>query len=105
MARNRKKHRGHYCWCCDRFRPDEQFSGKGHARHLCRDCARLGREELEYRQALRDMERCVGSGGRVFKKRRTQFDAYLHHENPRIRAAAKEIVGCCDEVQEEWRQM
>lgn len=103
----RKKHKkrhGHYCWCCDRTRPNEQFSGKGHKRHLCRDCAQLGSEELEYQQALHDMERCVGTSGRVFKKRRRQFDTFLHHENPRIRIAAEELVADRKLVQEEWQQ-
>lgn len=100
-----KKRRGHYCWCCGRTRPNEQFSGKGHKRHLCRDCAQLGGEELEYRQALRDMERCVDYDGRVFRKRRRQSDTFLHHKNPRIRAAAEELVADRKLVQEEWQQM
>ena len=41
------------------MRANEKFSGKGHARHLCKDCARLGKEELAYRQAIRNMERLV----------------------------------------------
>lgn len=105
MARKRKKYRGHYCWCCGRIRPNETFSGKGHARHLCRQCARLGGEELQYRQAVRNMERCVSLDGRVFRKRRKQFETFLHHENPRIRAAAEEIVAHSHGVQEEWRQI
>lgn len=98
-----KKRRGHYCWCCGQFRPNEQFSGKGHARHLCRKCARLGGEELEYRQALRDMERCIDYNGTILRKRRRQYETFLHHENPRIRAAAQEIVAQRRQDWEEWR--
>jgi hypothetical protein len=39
VARN-KKHQGHYCHVCGRYRANEKFSGKGHARHICKDCAR-----------------------------------------------------------------
>lgn len=39
MART-KKRQGHYCRVCDRYRANEKFSGKGHARHICKDCAR-----------------------------------------------------------------
>lgn len=39
MAR-KKKHQGHYCRICGRYRANEKFSGKGHARHICKDCAR-----------------------------------------------------------------
>lgn len=39
--------RGHYCWVCQAYRPNEQFSGKGHARHICRGCQRLPGSEIE----------------------------------------------------------
>jgi len=38
---------GHYCWVCGRCRANEKFSGKGHARHICKDCARLPREDRD----------------------------------------------------------
>lgn len=39
--------------------------------------ARLGGEELKYRQALSDMECCVDRDGQVFRKRRKQFEASM----------------------------
>lgn len=30
---------GHYCIICGRTRPNEKFSGKGHRRHICKDCS------------------------------------------------------------------
>ena len=47
---------GHHCWMCGRMRPNEMFSGRGHARHVCRECARRPREERERLQALRIIE-------------------------------------------------
>lgn len=94
----RKKHRhdckrsGHYCWACDCYRPNEKFSGRGHGRHLCRDCARLGEAELTYLQALRNLERCVTWEGIIPRKRRKTFQHFLAHEDPRIRAAAEELA-------------
>jgi 3-methyladenine DNA glycosylase AlkD len=35
-----KKERGHYCHVCGRRRANEKFSGKDHARHICKDCAK-----------------------------------------------------------------
>ena len=87
----KKKRRGHYCWSCGRSRPNEEFSGKGHRRHLCRDCARLGSEELAYRQAVSDIGRCLCDDGRIRRKQRKTFEQFLHHENPRIRALAEEV--------------
>jgi len=35
-----RKRSGHYCRVCGRRRADEKFSGKGHADHICKDCAK-----------------------------------------------------------------
>jgi len=93
MSRKQEKKRsGHFCWSCERRRPNEKFSGRGHARHLCRDCVRLGAEELEYRSACRNLERCVTWTGLIRRKQRKTFQQYLEHNNPRVRALAEEIL-------------
>ncbi len=33
------KRRGHFCRICKSQLPNEAFSGKGHAQHVCRQCA------------------------------------------------------------------
>ena len=38
---------GHYCRLCGRTRPNEKFSGKGHRTHVCKDCARMPKEEKD----------------------------------------------------------
>jgi hypothetical protein len=92
MSRKHKRKRsGHYCWACDCWRANERFSGRGHARHLCRDCARLGKDELEYRSALRNLQRCVTWDGIIRRKQRKQFEGFLDHPNARIRAAAQAV--------------
>lgn len=91
--RNGRKRKlpGHYCWSCDRRRPNERFSGSGRARHLCRDCAKLGAEELAYRQALRDLKRCMTWEGIIPRRRRKSFAQFLRHDDARIRALAEEM--------------
>ena len=37
----KKKRQGHYCRICGEWKANEQFSGKGHAAHICRECASL----------------------------------------------------------------
>ncbi|MDX9721093.1 MAG: hypothetical protein RBU37_10105 [Myxococcota bacterium] len=86
MAR-RGQAKGHYCWVCDRWRAHERFTGKGHRRHVCRDCAKLPAEELAFRQAVCDLERCVRRGG-ILKRHKKTFAAFLEHGDPRIRALA-----------------
>jgi len=83
---------GHYCWACDCYRPNERFSGRNHARHLCRECAKLGAEELAYRQALRDLERRATWEGILPRKRRKSFQRFLAHEDPRIVRRAQEML-------------
>ena len=93
--RNRKRsptRQGHYCWSCGRQRPNEKFSGRNHSRHLCRDCSKLGREELAYRQALRNLDRCLTDEGMIRRKCRKQFEQFLEHENLRVRAVAEELL-------------
>jgi len=89
--KKRKRAQGHYCWACDRRRPNEKFSGRGHARHLCRECAKLGAEELAYRQARRNLERCMTWEGIIPRKRRKSFETFLDHKDRRIRARAEEM--------------
>jgi hypothetical protein len=38
---------GHCCRICGRSRPNEQFSGRGHRIHVCKECQRIPRETRE----------------------------------------------------------
>jgi transposase-like protein len=49
------KKQGHYCRICGRHRANEKFSGKGHAKHICKDCDR------EHRAKLREQKRELNS--------------------------------------------
>jgi len=85
MSKKRAKQPGHFCWCCQQRRPNERFSGGGHARHLCRDCAKLGADELAYRQGVRNVDRLLTWEGTLRRRQRQNFERFLHHENERIR--------------------
>jgi len=76
MSRKKRKRMqpGHFCWACGRWRANERFSGRGHARHLCRDSSELGADELACRQALRNLERCMTWEGIIPRKRRKSFE-------------------------------
>jgi len=41
---NRKK-RGHWCHVCGETKANEKFSGKGHAKHICKACAKLPKKK------------------------------------------------------------
>jgi len=54
-ARAQDNDMGHYCRICGRTRPNEKFSGKGHRAHVCKDCARLpkeNRDAIEQKQEI-----------------------------------------------------
>ncbi len=36
---------GHYCRICACSKPNEQFSGKGHKNHICKECSKKPKEE------------------------------------------------------------
>ena len=90
--RSRKNSRGHFCWCCDRVRANERFSGRGHAHHLCKDCAKLGTEELAYRQAIRNIDRLLDWDDRVRRKQKKSFERFLSHPDQRIRQYAEAVA-------------
>ena len=48
----KKKNQGHYCRICGEYLPNEKFSGKGHAQHVCKVCLSLPQD------VQADMERC-----------------------------------------------
>jgi hypothetical protein len=101
--RNRVRRNGRFCWCCGRMRPNERFSGKGHARHLCRECSKLGREELEYRQRVRDIDRLLTWDGMVRRKNRKAFARFLRDANPRVREYAERVKAHNEERRAERR--
>ena len=83
--------RGHYCWSCDRVRANERFSGRGHARHLCRSCAKLGASELEFRQAVRNIDRSLVLHDVIPRRKRASLERYLEHPNERVRAYVQKV--------------
>ena len=42
----KKQRSGHYCRICGRSRPNEKFTGKGHRNHICKDCDRKPKKEI-----------------------------------------------------------
>ena len=70
MAKKKKrKQPGHYCRCCGRRRANERFSGKGHAKHICRECMAEQRAELKRKRQIDAAQRVatnffhdIGSG-------------------------------------------
>lgn len=52
MTIGKKKGGGHYCRICGRHRANEKFGGRGHARHICKDCENAMKREARQRAKL-----------------------------------------------------
>jgi len=48
----KKQYRGHYCKVCGCIRPNERFSGKGHAAHICGTCEKKTKDQRNEEIAL-----------------------------------------------------
>lgn len=46
---------GHYCRICGETRPNEKFSGKGHKNHICKDCAKLPKDEIARTEQMEEI--------------------------------------------------
>ncbi|MEW6489215.1 MAG: hypothetical protein AB1578_15005 [Thermodesulfobacteriota bacterium] len=77
----------HYCHVCGQDRPNEKFSGKGHRRHVCKDCARLPKAERERRQLLDDLWGYWFQSN-LSEKNRKHLGALREHPDAEIRAMA-----------------
>ncbi len=84
--------------------PNERFSRAGRMRHVCRDCAHLGPDELAYRQHVRNIERLLGWDRRVQRRQRAPFQRYLAHPDPRVRQYAERIQESAQREQQRWRE-
>lgn len=101
MAKRRKR-RGHFCWCCTQILPNERFSGRGHADHLCKDCSKLPREERAYRQEVRNIDRMLDWNGRAHRRQRESFARMLAHPNERVRRYAESVAATIARERELW---
>ena len=93
MGRAKHRHRrpGHFCWCCERRRPNERFSAKGHARHICKECSRLPAEEKEFRQAQCNIFGIIQCHTIIGRKMRRKLERFYNHPNERVRRLMEEL--------------
>ena len=81
------KKNGHYCKVCGRFRATEKFTGKGHATHICKDCAKLPPEvkaEQETLNRLSNLPWYLSKAQKDWLKNRTK------DRRPEVKALAQE---------------
>lgn len=82
------KRQGHYCKVCGEYKANEKFSGKGHAAHICKACARLSPEEQSEQMTLRRMENLPY---RLSKEQIMWLRNRLKDRRPAVRQMAEDI--------------
>lgn len=80
-----KKH-GHYCKVCGEHKANEKFSGKGHAAHICKQCAALSVEE---RNQTMTLNRIMNLPMYLSKEQRSWLRKRCGDQRPEIREAAE----------------
>jgi RimJ/RimL family protein N-acetyltransferase len=63
MKKKRQTRQGHYCFICREHKANEKFSGKGHAKHICKKCSAL---PLAHRNELQRINKIEEIGMNFF---------------------------------------
>jgi len=93
IHKNMKKYRGHYCRICGRIRPNEKFSGKGHRNHICKECARKPKTQIDEIEQKEEIFRYLQQS-HISKKNVTRLSMLAESENQKI----AELAGIVLEV-------
>ena len=82
---------GHWCRVCDRKRPNEGFSGKGHRHHICKACQKLPKSK---RAAILREQELWGylNQSNISKRNRRRLEELTHCIDPDQAAMAAVIL-------------
>ena len=86
---NRKM--GHWCRICDRNRANEQFSGTGHKHHICRDCTKKPKEEIEIIDQEQEIFRYLNQSN-ISAKNLSRLEQLAKSQNQRIAELAAIVL-------------
>ena len=81
----RKGGRGWYCVICGEYKANEKFSGKGHARHICRKCQKLPKEK---RQEIIDENDIMRLSWKLNQKQKAYLNKMRNDPRPGVRETA-----------------
>ncbi|MEA4809388.1 hypothetical protein SDC9_25938 [bioreactor metagenome] len=90
---SKKKRQGHYCKICGDRKANEKFSGKGHAVHICKECAALPQEK---KNELQIQNRLAGAAMK-YPRSKADWELLRKYANstkyPEAQEFAKSILG------------
>ena len=98
-----KKRNGHYCVVCASVLPNENFSGKGHSRHICKKCFKKSPAERDEQIKLNEiysMQRFMN----LSKNNKRKLNKYIEDNSDRVREAARSMLEEFEELDEMIRE-
>jgi len=82
---------GHYCRICGRMRPNEKFSGKDHKIHVCKECSRKPKDEIEAIEQKDEIFKYLKQS-HISKKNIKRLNSLTSSNNDRISELAKIVL-------------
>jgi hypothetical protein len=95
----------HYCRICDRGRPNEKFTGRGHRDHICKDCQRLPRSEREQIESMDELFWFLEQSN-ISAKNIARLEILIHHTDShvkRLAALVLDIAGVKPHKRRRWK--
>ena len=86
MISSMKKAHGHYCKICGKYKANEKFSGKGHAAHICKECAKL---PIEKRNEMQTVNRLISLPFRLSREQRSWLEKMRKDKREDVRNTAE----------------
>jgi hypothetical protein len=82
---------GHWCRICDRNRANEKFSAKGRKNHICKDCAKKPKEEIEIIDQEQEIFRYLQQSN-ISAKNLSRLERLTKSQNQRIAELATIVL-------------
>ena len=82
---------GHWCRICGATKSNESFSGKGHKNHICKECSRKPKEEIEKIDHLAEIINFMDQSN-ISKKNKIRLKELVNSENNKISELAKLVL-------------
>ena len=90
----KKRYRGDFCKVCRKILPNERFSGKGHAAHICKKCTTKQKTRKSEEIAITRIRSASPSCNLSLDDRR-MLENYTHSRSERVRSVALAALADC----------
>jgi len=90
----KKRYRGHFCKVCGNILPNEKFSGKGHAAHICKKCTTKQKARKSEEIAITRIH-SVLSYHNLSRDNREMLEKYSRSKRERVRSEALAALAAC----------